>query len=111
MKEQRLRERAGTQSEPIADSGLAFLHDCVGPSGTPTSFTAEKTELPLAAAPPFAQATAYRLTDGSGVFIALIREDIHHPGGIDLSGAATVTCLVDTRFGTLTFSGFLAPSP
>jgi hypothetical protein len=51
------------------------------------------------------------LTDGSAVFIALIRDDIHHPPGIDVSGNATTTCLVDTRLGTLTFWGFLAPAP
>jgi hypothetical protein len=88
-----------------------LFHDCVGPSGTPTSFTAEKTALPPAAARSFAQATAYRLTDGSAVFIALIRDDVHHPPGIDVSGAATITCLVDTPLlGTVIFQGFLAPS-
>src|SRR2546421_484511 len=78
-----------------ATSATFPFYDCVGPAGTPTSFTAEKTELPQAAGPSFAQATAYRLTDRSAVFIALIRDDIHHPRGIDSSGAATTTCLVD----------------
>ena len=97
-----------------AGSGTAtfLFHDCIGPSGTPTSFTAEKTELPLAAAPSFAQATAYRLTDGSAVFIALIRDDVHNPPGIDASGKATITCFVDTPLrGTVAFSGFLTPLP
>lgn len=86
------------------------FHDCVGPPGTPPSFTAEKIELPPPAGPSFAQATGYRLTDGSGVFIALIRDDIHHPPGVDGSGAATISCLVDTPLkGTLTYRGFLAP--
>jgi hypothetical protein len=88
------------------------FHDCTGPEGTPQSFTAEKTELPESALPAFSQATAYRLTDGSAIFIALIRGDRHHPPGIDPSGVATTSCLVDTPFvGTIWFSGFLAPAP
>jgi hypothetical protein len=95
-----------------ADTGIFPFHDCVGPAGTPTSFTAEKTELPASAGPAFSQATGYRLTDGSAVFIALIRHVIHHPPGIDMSGIATVTCLVDTPLqGTVVFKGFLAPAP
>jgi len=94
-----------------ADTGLFPFHDCVGPAGTPTSFTAEKTKTPSAAAVPYAQTDAYRLTDGSAVFIALIRDDIHHPPGMDRSGNATTTCLVDTPIGTLPFWGFLTPAP
>jgi hypothetical protein len=94
-----------------AASATFLFHDCVGPSATPASFTAEKTALPPTAAPSFAQASAYRLTDGSAVFIALIRDDVHHPPGIDVSGAAAITCLVDTPLrGTVIFQGFLTPS-
>jgi hypothetical protein len=94
-----------------ADTGIFPFHDCVGPAGTPTSFTAEKTQLPADAAPAFSQATGYRLTDGSAVFVALIRHVIHHPPGIDVSGRATVTCLVDTPLqGTVVFRGFLTPA-
>lgn len=105
------------REEPVAvqsaePDGFIFLfHDCVGPAGTPPSFTALKTELPAPALPAFAQATAYRLTDGSAIFLALIRGDRHHPPGIDPSGTATTSCLVDTPIGTIWFSGFLAPAP
>ena len=94
-----------------ATEGFIFLfHDCVGPEGTPISFYAVKTELPERAAPAFSQATGYRLTDGSGIFIALIRGNIMHPPGIDASGRATTTCLVDTPLlGTVQFSGFITP--
>jgi hypothetical protein len=97
---------AGTAA---ADTRIFPFHDCVGPTGTPTSFTAEKTETqPVDGTPTFSQATGYRLTDGSAVFIALIRGDIHNPPGIDVSGAATTTCLVDTPLrGTVRFWGFL----
>jgi len=92
-----------------ADAGIFQFYECTGPAGTPSSFTAEKIELPEDAAPPFAQATAYRLTDGSAVFLALVRGDRHNPPGIDPSGVADTSCLVDTPlFGTLLFSGFLA---
>lgn len=97
--------------ERQAPTGIFPFHDCVGPVGTPTSFTAEKTELPAGASPAFAQSTAYRLTDGSAIFIALIRGDRHHPPGIDPSGTATTWCRVDTPlFGTLWFGGFLTPA-
>jgi hypothetical protein len=98
-------------SERGAAPGIFLFYECVGPAGTPASFTAEKIELPLPALPAFAQATAYQLTDGSATFLALIRGDRHHPPGMDASGIADTSCLVDTPIGTLLFSGFLAPAP
>ena len=101
-----------TARAAIADAGpFTFpFHDCVGPSGTPPSFTAEKTQVAPAAGG-FALATGYRLTDGTRVFIALIRGDIFGPPGIDVSGNVTTTCLVDTPlFGTVEFRGFLTPA-
>lgn len=99
------------QTTGLAGPGIFPFHDCVGPAGTPESFTAVKTELPASAFPAFSQATGYRLTDGSAIFIALIRPS-SHPPGIDASGIAIITCLVDTPLlGTVSFSGFLAPAP
>ena len=96
-----------SQAEPF----IFPFHDCVGPIGTPESFTAVKTELPASAFPFFAPTTAYRLTDGSAIFLALIRP-ASNPPGIDAAGIATVSCLVDTpRVGTVPFSGFFAPAP
>ncbi len=87
------------------------FHDCIGPSGTPTSFTAEKMEVPFIFGAAFSQATAYRLVDGSAIFIALIRGDIHNPPGLAETNVATTTCLVDTPLkGTVSFSGFLTPN-
>jgi len=99
------------QSSGEAGAFIFPFHDCVGPTGTPESFTAVKTELPASAYPFFAPTTAYRLTDGSAIFLALIRP-ASHPPGIDAAGIATVSCLVDTpRVGTVPFSGFFAPAP
>ena len=99
------------QSANLTNGFVFQFHDCVGPAGTPQSFTAVKTELPAPPPPAFAVATAYRLTDGSAIFLALIRGDRHHPPGIDQSSAATTSCLVDTPIGTLLYRGFLAPVP
>ena len=99
------------QSLGEAEAFIFPFHDCVGPSGTPESFDAVKTELADAAYPFFAPTTAYRLTDGSAIFLALIRP-ASHPPGIDAAGIAIVSCLVDTpRVGTVAFSGFFAPAP
>lgn len=99
------------RSEGLAQPGPFLFHDCIGSTGTPQSFTAEKIELPVAAAPNFSQSTAYQLTDGSAIFFALIRVGRHEPPGIVPSGIATTSCLVDTPVGTVTFIGFLAPTP
>ena len=108
----RTPEGAVVLSEGLAESGIFPFYQCVGPPGTPESFTAEKIQLPEPALPAFAQATAYRLTDGSAIFLALIRGDRHHPPGIDPDGVAKTSCLVDTPLaGTILFSGFLAPAP
>ncbi len=94
-----------------AASAIYYFYDCVGPSGTPTSFSAEKTALPSAAGQPVSAAGAFRLTDGSAVFVVLsFGEGNFSPPGISVSGNATTTCLVSTSNGILAFSGFLAPS-
>ena len=102
---------ASAQSSAQAQAFIFPFHNCVGPIGTPESFTAVKTELPPAAFPAFAPTTAYRLTNGSAIFLALIRP-ASHPPGIDAAGIAIVSCLVDTPLaGTVPFRGFLAPAP
>jgi hypothetical protein len=95
------------RSQGLAQPGSFLFHDCTGPAGTPQSFTAEKIELPVVAAPTFAQSTAYQFTDGSAIFYALIRVGRHEPPGIEASGLATTTCLVDTPVGTVLFKGFI----
>jgi hypothetical protein len=88
------------------------FYDCVGPAGTPTSFTAEKTATPPASGAPVSSASAFRLTDGSGIFVVLsFGEGNFSPPGIEESGVATVTCKVNTSGGVLEFSGFLTSAP
>lgn len=87
------------------------FHDCVGPAGTPTSFTAVKEQLPASAAHGVSAGVAFRLSDGSGVFIALEFGGTTIGNGIPV-GQLTTTCQVDFAppAGTLSVSGFLAPS-
>ena len=88
------------------------FYDCVGPAGTPTSFTAEKTATPPASGAPVSSAAAFRLTDGSAIFVVLsFGEGNFSPPGIDQSGRATVTCKVNLSSGTAEFSGFLTSAP
>ena len=88
------------------------FYACVGPAGTPTSFTAEKTSLPTASGAPVSSAAAFRLTDGSGVFVVLsFGEGNFSPPGIGVAGNATVTCSVETSSGTFEFSGILVSTP
>jgi hypothetical protein len=95
-----------------ATSQTYDFYGCVGPAGTPTSFTASKTSLPAAAGAPVSAAAAFRLTDGSGVFVVLsFGEDNFSPPGIGVAGNATTTCSVNTSIGTLQFSGILVSTP
>lgn len=88
------------------------FYDCVGPAGTPTSFTAEKTATPPASGASVSSASAFRLTDGSAIFVVLsFGEGNFSPPGVDQSGVATVTCSVNTSSGVLAFSGFLTSAP
>jgi hypothetical protein len=80
------------------------FYDCTGPA--PSTFQAVKTALPDAAVNPVAAASAFFLTDGSGIFVVLSFSP-GDPPGISLSGNATVSCLIDFSIGTFTWSGFL----
>jgi hypothetical protein len=84
------------------------FYDCTGPA--PSTFTATKTLLPDAAVNPVASASAYFLTDGSGIFVVLSFSP-GNPPGISKSGAATVTCQIDFSIGTFTWSGFIVSTP
>jgi hypothetical protein len=84
------------------------LYDCTGPA--PSTFQAVKTLLPAAAPYPVASASAYFLTDGSGIFVVLSFNP-GNPPGIGVSGNATVTCQIDFSSGTSTWSGILVPTP
>ena len=97
-------------------SGAAFetynFYGCVGPAGTPTAFTAEKTSIPTVAGAPVSAAAAFRLTDGSGVFVVLsFGEENFSPPGIGVAGNATTICSVSTSSGTFEFSGILVSTP
>jgi hypothetical protein len=88
------------------------FYDCVGPAGTPTSFTASKTSLPAVTGAPVSAAAAFRLTDRSAVFVVLsFGEDNFSPPGIGVAGNATTTCSVDLSNGTAEFSGILVATP
>jgi hypothetical protein len=98
-------------AEGAAESGSYSFHDCVGPTGTPTSFTAVKEQLPPSAAHGASAGVAFLVSDGSGVFIALQFGDTTIGKGIP-AGRLTTTCQVDFAppAGTLLVSGFLTPS-
>ena len=102
----------GTGIRPV-DGATVETYDfygCVGPAGTPTSFTASKTSLPGAARGPVAAAAAFRLDDGSAVFVVLsFGAGNFSPPGIAVAGNATTTCSVSTSDGTFEFSGILVP--
>jgi hypothetical protein len=86
------------------------FYDCVGPSGTPGSFTAVKTAVPPQTGAPVSAAAAFRLTDGSAVFVVLAFGSAFSPPGIAVSGNATTTCSVSLGGSVWAFSGFLAPT-
>ena len=100
---------AFTGSAFAVDTSIYTFYDCDGPAGTPSSFTATKTRLPAAAPNGVSAAGAFRLTDGSAIFVVLSFG--FGPPGIGHSGNAVVTCSVDTAVGTFEFSGLLAPAP
>ncbi|SRR6266545_654451 len=103
---------AFTGSALAVDTNIYTFYDCDGPPGTPSTFTAVKTRLPSAAPYPVSAAAAFRLTDGSAIFVVLsFGEGNFSPPGISHSGNAVVTCSVDTAVGTFEFSGLLAPAP
>jgi hypothetical protein len=87
------------------------FYGCVGPAGTPGSFTATKTSLPAPGHGPVSAAAAFRLTDGSAVFVVLsFGEGNFSPPGIGVAGNANTTCSVNTSDGTFEFSGILVPA-
>lgn len=101
---------AGTSTSPaLADAGTRTytFSDCVGPAGTPSSFTAVKTALPEATGVPASSASAFRLDDGT-VFVVLSFGDTFTPPGVPTSGQATVACTVSPGNATPYYSGFFA---
>src|SRR5438093_16871 len=88
-----------------ASSTLTYhFYGCTGPS--PTEFDAVKTKLPAASPSVVSAAAAFRLTDGSAIFVVLsFGEGNFSPPGISQSGAATVTCAVDFSIGKTYVSG------
>jgi hypothetical protein len=91
-----------------ARTGTYPFHDCVGPAGTPASFTAVKENPP---SPYGGAAVAFRLTDGSGVFVVLAFDGESIGEGVP-AAQATTTCLVDfaSPHVTLPVTGFIAGS-
>ncbi len=91
------------------DVSVFNFNSCVGPEGTPVSFDAVKTALPEPALGPVSAAGAFRLTDGTAVFVVLsFGEGNFSPPGIVKNGKATTTCRVGTT--NLYFSGKFAPT-
>jgi hypothetical protein len=92
-----------------AQPGMYSFHDCVGPAGTPTSFTAVKEYPSPSSRNGVSAALSFRLTDGSGVFVVEAFDGVTVAPGIP-AGNLTTTCLVDfaAPVGTLPVSGFIA---
>jgi hypothetical protein len=90
-----------------ARQGSYYFHDCVGPSGTPASFTAVKENTSSGGS----AAVVFRLTDGSGVFVAHAFDGVTIGKGIP-ADQLTTTCLVDfaSPQETLPLSGFISTS-
>jgi uncharacterized membrane-anchored protein YitT (DUF2179 family) len=97
----------GTASAAARIGHFSF-YDCVGPAGTPTSFVALKENLPAAEGGTASAAVAYRLSDGSGVFVVQEFGDSTIGVGIPSSNLTT-TCQIDFGQTTFTFTGFIAP--
>ena len=86
------------------------FYDCVGPAGTPSTFTAVKTAVPPQTGHPVSAAAAFRFVDDSAVFIVLsFGAGGFSPPGIDVSGNANTTCSVAIDGEVWAFSGVLAP--
>lgn len=83
------------------------FHDCHGPAGTPSEFTAVKENTPSPNGS--SAAVSFRLADGSGVFVAHAFDGVTIGQGIP-ADQLTTTCLVDfaSPAVTLPVSGFIA---
>jgi hypothetical protein len=93
-----------------SDTNTYSFDSCTGPSGPLAPFTAVKTELPASANGPVSAAAAFRLVDGSAIFVVLsFGAGNFSPPGISQSAAATVTCTVHFTSGPVIVSGLLAP--
>ncbi len=92
-----------------ARPGLYSFHDCVGPAGTPTSFTAVKEYPSASSHNGVSAALSFRLADGGGVFVVEAFNGVTVAPGIPAS-KLTTTCLADfaAPVGTLPVSGFIA---
>lgn len=92
-----------------AQPGTYNFHDCVGPAGTPTSFTAVKEYSSPSSRNGVSAALSFRLTDSNGVFVVKAFDGVTVAPGIPDS-KLTTTCLVDfaAPAGTLPVSGFIA---
>ncbi|HEY1512418.1 MAG TPA: hypothetical protein VGF66_01610 [Gaiellaceae bacterium] len=91
-----------------ADPGTFAFHDCVGPAGTSSSFTATKENLPATAAHGASAGIAYQLADGSAVFVVQQFGGSTIAAGIPPRNLA-VTCEVDLPSGSYSFTGALTP--
>ncbi len=83
------------------------FESCIGPAGAPSSFTAVRED-PSAG-------SAFRLLDGSAIFVGLVFFDVNtgtgfSPPGLLSSGTVTVTCLTISPISgdVLVIGGFLA---
>ena len=92
-----------------AQPGTYSFHDCSGPAGTPTSFTAVKEYPSPSSRYGVSAALSFRLTDSRGVFVVEAFNGVTVAPGIPASNLTT-TCLVDfaAPVGTLPVSGFIA---
>jgi hypothetical protein len=100
--------RTADTASAAAYPGTYYFHDCSGPAGTPSSFTALRENMLTAAGERSAAGVAFRLI-GGGVFIALQFGDTPIAKGIP-AGNLTTSCLVDFAppVGTLPVTGFIA---
>jgi hypothetical protein len=98
---------AGSASATAQPEAYSF-HDCVGPAGTPTSFTAVKQYSSPSSKYGVSAALSFRLTNGTGVFVVKAFNGVPIGKGIPASDMTT-TCLVDFAApeGTLPVSGFI----
>ena len=92
-----------------ADASYEF-YNCVGPAGTPSSFTAVKTTVPPQTGHPVSASAAFRLLDNTGIFIVRdFNAGGFTPPGVDVSGNADVTCSVAIDGQVFAWSGVLTP--
>ena len=88
-------------------AGATWNFTCSGPVGTPSSFTAIHER---------SNGTAFRLTDGTSVFVGMVFEDLtagkrFEPPGATTSGIITTTCSTINPFNehALRIAGRFAP--